>query len=211
MEHNLSKSPLNLRDKTALLFAEAIVDTVREPILVLNSDLRIISCNNSFYEYFKVNPYETEGELIYNLGNGQWDIPVLRRLLEKILPEETFIQDFEVSHNFEDIGNKTLLINARIMLIESRDPLILISIQNITQRKHDENIREELLEKEQLLTEELTATNEELQITTDNLHKTNEKLVIIQDKQTELVDKLKISNRELEQFAYVASHDNKSH
>lgn len=207
MKHNLSKSPLNLRDETALLFAEGIVDTVREPILVLDSDLRVISCNNSFYDYFMVNPDVTVGELIYDLGNGQWDIPVLRRLLKKLLPNETFIQDFEVSHNFEDIGDKTLLINARMMKIKNRDPLILISIQDITQRKLNDTQRKELLERERLLTEELTAINEELRVTTDNLHATNEKLVVTQDKQTELLNKLTSSNRELEQFAYIASHD----
>lgn len=135
MKYNFSKSPLNLRDEAALLFAEGIVDTVHESLLVLNDDLRVISANNSFYEFFKVNPSETEGKLIYDLGNRQWDIPALRELLEDILPESSIIRDFEVTHRFEDIGEKTLMLNARRMDIEKHEPMILVSIDDITDRK----------------------------------------------------------------------------
>ena len=72
----------------ALAFAEGIVDTVREPVLVLDQDLRVIAANRSFYSAFKVSPEDTQGRLLYALGDGQWDIPKLRALLEKILPEK---------------------------------------------------------------------------------------------------------------------------
>jgi PAS domain S-box-containing protein len=94
-------------------FAEGIVTTVREPLIVLNADLHVRSANRSFYETFQVEPPETEGRFIYDLGDGQWDIPALRTLLEEIIPENSSFDDFEVQHDFETIGPKTMLLNAR--------------------------------------------------------------------------------------------------
>jgi PAS domain-containing protein len=85
-------------------YAESIVETVREPLLVLDADLKIISANHSFYQTFKVIPEETKGQLLYDLGNGQWDIPKLRQLLEKILPKNNIFEDFKVEHDFPTIG-----------------------------------------------------------------------------------------------------------
>ena len=141
MKVNSIKSYLD--GESARLFAEGIIDTIHEPIIVLDSDLRVISVNDSFYEYFNVNPSNTIGNLIYNLGNRQWDIPVLRELLEDILPESSTIKDFEVNHKFLDIGEKTLLLNARRMDIEWRAPMILISIQDITERRKAEEALKE--------------------------------------------------------------------
>src|SRR5687768_17330315 len=101
-------SPLSLP-----ITADDIVDTVREPLLVLNADLRVRRANRSFYRTFKVAPEDTEGRLIYKLGNHQWDIPALRQLLEEVLPQNTAFDDFEVAHNFESIGRKVMLLNAR--------------------------------------------------------------------------------------------------
>ena len=87
-------------------YAESIVTTVREPLLVLDEDLRVVSANRSFYETFKVEPAETEGRFVYDLGDGQWDIPALRTLLEEIVPANSWFDDFEVEHDFEHIGRK---------------------------------------------------------------------------------------------------------
>src|SRR3990172_1416089 len=90
-------------------YAESIVETVREPLLVLDADLKIISANRNFYRTFKVTPGETIGSFIYDLGNKQWDIPKLREMLEETLPKEEAFDDFEVAHNFQDIGQKIML------------------------------------------------------------------------------------------------------
>ena len=97
-----------LAAEEARRYAESIVETVREPLLVLDADLKIISANRNFYKTFKVIPGETLGSFIYDLGNKQWDIPKLRELLEEVLPEKEAFDDFEVSHNFQDIGHKIM-------------------------------------------------------------------------------------------------------
>ena len=89
-----------------------IMQTIREPLLVLDSDLKVISANRSFYNFFKVTPEETEGNLIYNLGNRQWDIPKLRTLLEDIIPKNNSFADYDIEHEFLGIGRKTVLLNA---------------------------------------------------------------------------------------------------
>src|SRR4051794_18141228 len=94
-------------------YAEAIVETVREPLVVLDGKLRVITANRSFYKIFHVVKKETEQKLIYKLGNGQWDNPKLRYLLEDILPRKTFFQDFEIEHDFPEIGKRVVLLNAR--------------------------------------------------------------------------------------------------
>ncbi|MCX5830557.1 MAG: PAS domain S-box protein [Deltaproteobacteria bacterium] len=120
-------------------YAESIVETIREPLLVLDADMKIISANRNFYRTFKVTPGETVGSFIYDLGNKQWDIPKLRELLEEVLPEKQAFDDFEVDHNFEDIGHKTMLLNAR--QIHRKDigaKIILLAIEDITERKEIE-------------------------------------------------------------------------
>ena len=94
-------------------YAESIVETVREPLLILDADLKIISANRNFYTTFKVTPRDTIGNFIYDLGNKQWDIPKLRELLENILPKKEEFHDIEVAHTFKDIGHKIMLLNAR--------------------------------------------------------------------------------------------------
>src|ERR1700676_412413 len=90
--------------------AQAIVDTVREPLLVLDKDLRVLAASRSFYLKFKVAHTDTQGKLLYALGDGQWNIPNLRLLLEKIVPEKGVMEDFEVEHQFPQIGNRTMLL-----------------------------------------------------------------------------------------------------
>jgi PAS domain S-box-containing protein len=122
-------------------YAESIVETVREPLLVLDADLKIISANRNFYKTFKVTPDETIGSFIYDLGNKQWNIPKLRELLEEVLPEKEAFDDFEVAHNFQDIGYKIMLLNARqIYRKDIGAKMILLAIEDITERKQLERL-----------------------------------------------------------------------
>ena len=131
----------------ARAFAEAIVQTVREPLLVLDPDLRVVSANRSFYRTFQVTPAETEGRLLYELGNRQWDIPALRLLLEQIVPQNTFFENFQVSHDFQRIGRRTMLLNARRLYREDKKTdLILLAIEDITERQKAEAKLKEQLE-----------------------------------------------------------------
>src|SRR4051794_33106292 len=127
-------------------YAESIVNTVREPLLILNADLHVRSANRSFYEMFRVEPPETEGRFVYDLGDGQWDIPALRTLLEEIIPENSSFDDFEVEHDFQAIGPKTMLLNARRFPPEGKWELILLAIADVTARKRLEVEREGLLQ-----------------------------------------------------------------
>ena len=123
-------------------YAENIVETVREPLIVLNSDLKIISANHRFYDTFKVTSGETIGKFIYDLGNRQWDIPRLRTLFEEILPHDTEINGYEVEHDFPGIGRKTVLLNARQIFRKNiGSHIILLAMEDITERKR---LKEEL-------------------------------------------------------------------
>jgi PAS domain S-box-containing protein len=130
-------------------FAESIVTTVREPMLVLNADLHVRSANRSFYETFRVDSIETEGRFVYDLGDGQWNIPALKTLLEEIIPQNSTFDDFEVEHDFESIGPKTMLLNARRFPPEGKWELILLAIADITERKRLEVERDGLLREAQ--------------------------------------------------------------
>ena len=116
-------------------YAERIIDTLHEPLLVLTPDLRVRSANPAFYEHFQVAEGETEGRLVYNLGNGQWDIPELRRLLEDVLPRNHTFDDYEVTHEFEHLGRRVMLLNARRL---DDVQLILLGLRDITERKRAE-------------------------------------------------------------------------
>ncbi len=123
---------------------EDIVQTIREPLLVLDSDLMVISASRSFYGFFKVKPEETVGQLIYDLGNKQWNIPKLRELLETILPEKTSFDNYEVEHDFATIGRRTMLLNARqIEQALGKERIILLAIEDITERKRLEDLLKE--------------------------------------------------------------------
>jgi len=115
---------------------ESIVETIREPLLVLTADLKVISANQSFYQTFKVTSDETEGRFIYSIGDHQWDIPGLRKLLEEIVPQNKHFNDFEVSHEFRVIGRRTMLLNARRIYRQGKNTeMILLAIEDITERK----------------------------------------------------------------------------
>ncbi len=122
------------------LYAEMIVETARDPLLILDVSLRVKTANRAFYQTFRVSPEDTERRFVYELGNGQWNIPRLRLLLEEILPKNTQLDDFEVEHEFADIGRKTMLLNVRRFDAEAARHFILLSIQDITERKRAENM-----------------------------------------------------------------------
>jgi len=137
--------------RDALLYANGIINTVREPLIVLDAELGVISANRSFYRIFKVKPEDTEGEHIYNLGNRQWDIPKLRELLEDILPKTTSFDNFEVEHVFPDIGKRVMLLNARkIYQKANHTQRILLAIEDITERKGLEDTLKTLATRDEL-------------------------------------------------------------
>ena len=139
-------------------YSEAIIINIHEPLLVLDKNLRIKTANNAFYKIFRVTEQETEGNLIYNLGNKQWDIPELRTLLEKILPEKSVFNDFKVTHNFSSIGERVMRLNAREVINKnSTEKLILLSIEDITEREKAQEIITKSNEHFRLLVKELPA------------------------------------------------------
>jgi two-component system, chemotaxis family, CheB/CheR fusion protein len=136
--------------KRGLDFAEAIVETVREPLVTLDQNLQVLKANRTFYETFRTVREQTEGRLIYDLGNGQWNIPKLRELLENILPAHSTFRDFEVTYEFEHVGRKVMLLNANeIFNPNAQARTILLAIEDVTDRKEAE--------------EALRTTNAELQ------------------------------------------------
>jgi len=140
-------------------FAESIINTVREPLIALDQDLRVVSVSRSFYEVFKVNPKETVGQLIYDLGNKQWDIPKLRELLETILPQKATFDNYEVEHDFATIGRRIMLLNARqIQRVLGKERVILLAIEDITARREVENGLEKAHEELKELAAELRRT-----------------------------------------------------
>jgi two-component system CheB/CheR fusion protein len=117
----------------ALNYAQGIIETVREPLLVLDGDLKVQSANHSFYQVFKTTPPETEGRRIYDLGDAQWDIPRLRELLEEIIPQDTVFENFLIEHSFPGIGVRTMMLNARRLEAQPGHPaLILLALEDVT-------------------------------------------------------------------------------
>lgn len=183
-------------------YAEAIIATINEPLLVLDHKLSIKSANKAFYDKFKVREEETVGGHLYDLGNKQWNIPRLRELLEDIIPKNAHFSNFELIHNFPVIGEKIMLLNAsRVVQKMHQEQLILLAINDITetalqQRKEKERLEKDIIET-QLYNQKLEKAVEER---TKELAQVNETLA---EKNTTLVR----INKELESFAYISSHD----
>ena len=138
-----------------------IINTIREPLLVLDDSLRVIKASSSFYNFFKVNSKDTIGRLIFDLGNHQWDIPRLRELLEIILPEKTTFDDYEVEHSFSSIGTRIMLLNARqVKRRLGKEKIILLAFEDITERRRTERS----------LSEKSRLTNEYLNILLNHAH-----------------------------------------
>ena len=140
----------------AWALAQGIVDTVREPVLVLDKNLRVIAASRSFYSAFKVSPEDTNGRLLYALGDGQWDIPKLRVLLEKIIPEQGVMEGYEVEHEFLGLGSRTMCLNARQVFYEGgAGTTILLGMEDVTERRILEREKDDLLRQKDTLLEEL--------------------------------------------------------
>jgi len=138
-------------------YAESIINTVREPVIALDQDLRVVTVSRSFQEFFQVDPVETRGQLIYDLGNKQWDIPKLRELLETILPQGAIFDGYKVEHDFSAIGRRTMLLNARqIEQGLGKERIILLAIEDITEREQIEEALRESEERHRRLFETMT-------------------------------------------------------
>jgi chemotaxis protein methyltransferase CheR len=144
----------NIADACAL--AQAIVDTVREPVVVLDKGLRVIAASRSFYSRFKVSPEDTQGRLLYTLGDGQWDIPKLRVLLEQIIPEHGVMEGYEVEHDFPHLGLRTMYLNARqVFYKEGAETTILLGIEDVTERRILEHEKDSLLRQKEVMLDEM--------------------------------------------------------
>ena len=151
---NFREQFTNVADACAL--AQSIVDTVREPVIVLDKELRVIAASRSFYSAFEVSPEETQKKPLYVLGDGQWDIPKLRLLLEKIIPEHGVITDYEVEHEFPHLGTRIMLLNARqVFYKEGAETTILLGIEDVTVRRTLEREKDDLLRQKDVLLDEI--------------------------------------------------------
>ncbi|MES2332079.1 MAG: chemotaxis protein CheB [Bacteroidota bacterium] len=199
---NEELTSLNDQVNAARHYAESIVATLREPVLVLDKNLRVKTANASFYKNFHVNEKETEGALIYDLGNKQWNIPQLRLLLEEILPQKTIITDFEVTHIFPVIGERVILLNVKELTREkAEEKLILLAIEDITERRHHQlketNAQNRIIEIQHEHGKELEQNVKERTL---ELSEANELLF-------QKNDSLKKMNAELESLTFISSHD----
>jgi two-component system CheB/CheR fusion protein len=165
-------------------YAESIVTTIREPLVILDGKLSIKTANASFYKKFDVEERDTEGELFYEIQNHQWDDYLMRSLFEKILPEKERLTDFEITLTFPSIGKRTMLMNARQIVNEkTAEQLILLAIEDVTERK---------------------LADQKIKTFTEDLEK------LVKERTDELrvsIEELKQTNLQLDQFAHVASHD----
>jgi PAS domain-containing protein len=157
--------------RVAWTYIRTVIDTTREPFLILDAELRVLSANKTFYRFFRVKKSDTENTLVYELGNGQWDIPALRKLLEKILPKKTFFANYQVDHVFPVIGRRIMLLNARrIHAAHDKRPILLLAMEDVTRRKElEENLRDYTIK----LNTAVTDRTKELELRVKQLEKLN--------------------------------------
>jgi chemotaxis protein methyltransferase CheR len=136
--------------------AQAIVDTIRDPLLVLDQDLRVVTANRAFHQTFRMNRQDVQGHPVYGLGDGQWDIPELRLLLEGVAPQHAAMEAYEVEVDFPVIGRRSMLLNAREVFNQSNArKLILLAIEDVTERRAAERVIAELLQQKETLLQEM--------------------------------------------------------
>ncbi|MEK7585994.1 MAG: PAS domain-containing protein [Patescibacteria group bacterium] len=146
-------------------YIKTVVDVVREPVLILDEEFHVLAANDAFYNTFSAELEDTEGKVVYGLGNGQWNIPELRTLLENILPKQTFFKGFQVAHEFPDIGRRVMILNGRQIYVTDEDgkephpSIIVLAIEDVTDmmvvaeslRKQSKSIEDRLSSKAQKL------------------------------------------------------------
>lgn len=176
----------------ALHYFNTLVDVARESFLILDPKLRVISANSVFYTTFQVNTTQTINKLLYELGNGQWNIPELKKLLETILPDKKVVRDYEVTHTFESIGEKTILLNAR--QIDSVQ-LIVLAMEDISGRK---GLELELQEYSQKLEDRVSERTEQLADQVRELEILNKNMVGREIKMLDLKKEIRILKKKLD-------------
>jgi hypothetical protein len=168
----------------AATLALAIVETVREPLLVLDKELRVLAASRSFYLTFEVTQDETQDRLLYALGDRQWDIPGLRTHLETIVSKHDVMDAYEVDRQFPKIGHRTMLLNARKVFYEGNShTTMLLGIEDITGRRVLEREREELLREHQALVIEKDVLLKELEHRVGNCLQLMKSRVVTSQKQ----------------------------
>ena len=173
----------------AWTYIKTVVDTLREPFLILDKDLQVISANKTFYQTFLVSEKETEGKKVYNLGNGQWDIPKLKILLEEIIPKHTHFEDFKVVHDFPEIGRKIMILNARqIFTTGSKKQIMLLAMEDISKQIQ---LEDQLKGYTKQLTLEVAKRTSELELRVKELERLNKIMIGREMKMIELKTELK--------------------
>lgn len=183
-------------------YIKTVVDVVREPVLILDKDFRVLAANDPFYKTFKVEPTETENKIVYELGDGQWNIPALRKLLEDILPKDSFFKGFEVTHDFPSIGHKIMILNARQIHFEEDvldkehvpselfRHIILLAIEDVTEMM---NVAETLADHTKRFEDKFTKRTQKMEICIEKLRKEINEL-----KSSHLIHELKSTTPALE-------------
>jgi chemotaxis protein methyltransferase CheR len=141
--------------KTGHILTRAIIDTIHEPLIILDENLRVIAASKSFYEKFGVDNSDTYGRLFYDLGNGEWNIPALKNLLEEVIPQRTAVVDYEVVHDFISLGKRTMLVNACEIRYEGGKKMLL-SIFDVTEKRFNEDELKKLMNQKNILLREMS-------------------------------------------------------
>lgn len=175
--------------EVAWTYIRTVVDTLREPFLILDDKLKVISANKTFYASFQVTQEETEGKRVYDLGNGQWNIPKLKILLEDILPKNTFFEDFKVEHDFPRIGPRIMILNARrVYVTGEKRQIMLLAMEDVTKQKL---LEAQLKDHAKKLTQEVAKRTAELELRVSELERLNKVMVGRELKMIELKNELK--------------------
>jgi two-component sensor histidine kinase len=141
--------------KNGHILTRAIIDTIHDPLIVLDEKLCVIVASKSFYTKFKVKPIVTQHHLFYELGNGEWDIPALRTLLKKVISQHTTIENYEVEHDFKTLGKRIMLVNAREIVYENGGKKMLLSIFDVTEERAREAELQDLVQQKNNLLNEM--------------------------------------------------------